>query len=71
MIMTDKKVSLEVTEEEVYRIKDEINQAIMGMTADEIIEYYNKSGEEFDRQMAEYKKQKEAEKLKNKIAINQ
>jgi len=71
MIMTDKKVSLEVTEEEVYRIKDEINQAIMGMTADEIIEYYNKSGEEFDRQMAEHKKQKEAEKLKNKVAINQ
>ena len=69
--MTDKKVSLEVTEEEVYRIKDEINQIIKDMSADEIIAYFNKSGEEFDRQMAEFKKQKEAKKQKNKVAINQ
>ena len=55
---------------EVLKIKEEINQKIKGLTSEEILIYFKKSGEEFNRQMDEYKL-KWAEEKKKKLVINQ
>ena len=51
---------------DMLRIKEEINHELEGKTREDIIAYYNKSGEEFDKQMTEYKQKwaKEENNLK-------